>query len=341
MSIHELPTEVEVDEDGAEEPTEGCRARHWVFTKHNYDEEHEAVVFSMGAVEGAVYVSCGREVCPTTGTPHLQGAVSWPTLKSWKQMRELLQEAYWRPKVARSTFQQWSKYTQKDGDHYEYGTLPADPIDKGELGKRHWQEQLDCVEQNRLRDMHPQVRALNLKAVQYAVSQTIESEVPPSVSLPHNGTAPNEWHWGVSGSGKTRHCMGLATYEKDLDDPWWTDYIQGNVYIDEVADWQMSKFAVQFKKWGQEYPFKVQRKNLASKPIRPPRVLVTSQDNPEKHFKGEHWLAIKRRYRIYHWPEPMWLDEAKTIENPDWFNPTPNVEEPGPMWTEDPMYELY
>lgn len=319
------PVVNDFDDDCAEEPSEGCRARHWVFTKHNPDEEHEFIVYGMGPDNGAIYVVCEPEVCPTTNTPHLQGAVSWKTLKSWQQMRDLLPDAYWRPKVARSTFKQWSEYCKKDanGGHYEYGQLPADPIDKAECGKRHWQEQLDLCEAKKFREMHPQVLATQLRSVLFAVKTCTENEQPPAVALLSTAKTPNEWHWGVSGSGKTGHCKALAPYEKEIGDPDWSDYTSGNIVLDELTDVQMRKHMSLIKKMGHEYTFKIKRHYVGAIAIRPPCVFITSQTDPANVYTGQDLVAIKRRYRMVHWPEPYWVDANEALgRNPKWFDPT-------------------
>jgi len=326
------PVDGDCDPDGAEDPQEGKRYRHWVFTQHNYTDEECDYVFSMRDVHGASYVCCGREVCPDTGTPHLQGVVSFPTMKSWKQLREILPDAYWRAKVTRSTFKQWSDYTKKEDQHpYEEGTLPADPLEKGERGAAHWAEQIKCVEEGRYEDLHPQARALHLKSLEYAVAATAERKIPAACALDGHASTPNEWHWGVPGCGKSEHAGADTQYEHDITNPWWTDYKGGNVFVDEVTVTQGRKFAHVLKKLGHHRKMVVQRKYMGQASIRPPRVFVTSQANPACIFKGDDWIAIKRRYKIYYWGEPFFIGaNPDNPRNPKWYNPTLGGPHPQP-----------
>jgi len=250
-------------------------------------------------------------------------------------MRDILPDAYWKTKVTRSTFKQWSDYTKKDGDFYEEGTLPMDPKDKGEAAKRHWDEQLECVRTKRYKDMHPQVRALHLQKLEYAVRATAEAEMPPAQALPGDVATPNEWHWGVSGCGKSEHCKAQAPYEVNIGDRFWTEYSGGSIVADEITRTQAYKYADEIKKWGHRHTFKVDRKNLPAVQIRPPRVFITSQEDPASMFKGEHLVAIKRRYRIVYWPQPYWLNtDPLQGRNPLWRNPL-EVETPAPQLSVD------
>lgn len=52
--------------------------RHWGFTVNNWTEQDEAILEELGRGipgNGIRYLGWGREICPNTGTPHLQGAI--------------------------------------------------------------------------------------------------------------------------------------------------------------------------------------------------------------------------------------------------------------------------
>lgn len=57
------------------------RGRAWAYTFNNYTEEHVERFKSMKCLRHA----CAKEVCPTTGTPHLQGYIRFeqPVRGSW------------------------------------------------------------------------------------------------------------------------------------------------------------------------------------------------------------------------------------------------------------------
>ena len=73
------------------------------------------------------YLVFGKEVCPTTGTPHLQGYLYWPNPRSYpnKKFRALLNlEKRGRDCIAKGNPIQNRTYCIKEGDFWEYGDLP-------------------------------------------------------------------------------------------------------------------------------------------------------------------------------------------------------------------------
>lgn len=74
------------------------------------------------------YLIYGKEICPTTGTPHLQGYHYWPNPRSYpnKKFRALLNlEKRGRDCIANGTPAQNRTYCSEDGDFWEYGDLPT------------------------------------------------------------------------------------------------------------------------------------------------------------------------------------------------------------------------
>lgn len=72
-----FPEEAPVYEPPAEEPHPANRKRGpcktvWMFTVPNYTQKEVDVLQRMGKDE-CVYMCFGKEIAPTTGTPHLQG----------------------------------------------------------------------------------------------------------------------------------------------------------------------------------------------------------------------------------------------------------------------------
>lgn len=97
--------------------------RHWVFTVNNYNDEVLLHVQLVSEDPSVSYVVIGREVAPTTGTPHLQGFISFSSRKSFAAVRSLLPPCHLES--ARGTPQQCRVYCCKDGDFDEFGTPPT------------------------------------------------------------------------------------------------------------------------------------------------------------------------------------------------------------------------
>jgi len=94
----------------------------WVFTLHNYCNEDIINLTALGS--RVKYLVFGREVCPTTGTPHLQGFVVFNS-NTRRNAAKLLISHRCHLDPARGTPQEASTYCKKDDDFEEFGSLPA------------------------------------------------------------------------------------------------------------------------------------------------------------------------------------------------------------------------
>lgn len=98
-------------------------AKSWCFTINNYTDEQVLHLRLLAEYQGLSYLVIGREVAPTTGTPHIQGYVVFNERLSLASVRELLPQCHLVR--ARGTAKQNFEYCSKDGDFEEYGTLPT------------------------------------------------------------------------------------------------------------------------------------------------------------------------------------------------------------------------
>jgi len=98
--------------------TVNTRAKRWCFTINNYTDVHLAALDSLDCR----YIVYGRETAPTTGTPHLQGFVVFPSALRRSTIVSNVGGGHWQP--ANGTSQQASDYCKKDGNFTERGTLP-------------------------------------------------------------------------------------------------------------------------------------------------------------------------------------------------------------------------
>ncbi|GAC77786.1 replication protein [uncultured marine virus] len=123
--------------------------KHWVFTVNNYDEQTLLHVQLLSESDAVTYCVIGREIAPTTGTPHLQGYLSLSTRKSFAAVRDMLPACH--IEGARGTPSQCRTYCIKDGDYDEYGTLPD--VQQGKRTDferfRDWCSDRSCVPSNR------------------------------------------------------------------------------------------------------------------------------------------------------------------------------------------------
>lgn len=102
------------------------RARAICFTLFNYTDEDLDKIAEYARDE-CQYLIYGKEICPTTQRPHLQGYLYWNNARRYpnKKFRALLNlEKRGRDSVAKGTPQQNYVYCSKDANFTEFGEMP-------------------------------------------------------------------------------------------------------------------------------------------------------------------------------------------------------------------------
>lgn len=107
------------------------RVRSFVFTVNNYSEQ---TIIELKAVKGYQYIVLGKEVAPTTGTPHLQSFIYFKEAKTLSSVIKLLNKScpsvkHIHVEQTMGTNQQAIDYCKKDkpaSDIIEYGNQPVD-----------------------------------------------------------------------------------------------------------------------------------------------------------------------------------------------------------------------
>lgn len=105
-----------------------ARAKHWCFTKNNYNDDYVSMLKGLDNDSGIKYLIFGYEV-GESGTPHLQGFVTFIDRKRPGQVKQIIGECHIT--VARDV-KASAEYCKKDGNFYEYGEF----IGHGGQGKR-------------------------------------------------------------------------------------------------------------------------------------------------------------------------------------------------------------
>lgn len=103
------------------------RAKHWCFTINNYTPED--VDRLNNESPKYTYLVCGKEV-GESGTPHLQGFVSFSAQTRLAPAKKIIGEAHFS--VARDVPKSIA-YCKKDGDFFEVGTPPTGPGRRSDL----------------------------------------------------------------------------------------------------------------------------------------------------------------------------------------------------------------
>lgn len=109
-------------------------SKHWCWTIHNPTEDLEQLLGDLGESEQVTYLVWGRENCPETGRPHLQGYIHLVNRKRLNAVKALLGGVAHLEKT-KGTPWEAAVYCKKDGNFEEFGTPPEPHGNNGVAGQ--------------------------------------------------------------------------------------------------------------------------------------------------------------------------------------------------------------
>lgn len=266
MSTDNKGCKIEVD---PEETDNSSQSRGWTWTLNNYtDQELEDL-----AEFQCCYVIFGKEVAPTTGTPHLQGYFYFPKKATFKLVRSMLPRASFRK--SKGSPADNIRYCSKDGDVYEYGERPCQ-------GKR---KDLDILKEKILKKEQITMREVSLTCTSYQGVRMAETLL--KYHEPKRNWKPYvKWIHGPTGTGKTRLAMeelGEDCYVAMETNKWWDGYdAHEHVLIDDMRK-DFCKFHVLLRLLDR-YAFTVEYKG-GSRQFLAKKIYITSCHSPEDMFE--------------------------------------------------------
>lgn len=262
------------------------RTRGCCFTWNNYPEQYANILTSL-AVD---YVCYGKEIAPTTGTPHLQGYIHVEHPKTIGGFRRMLPGSHCT--LARGTPAQNIDYCSKGGDFYESGIRPQAPADGGDLEIDRWTDAISSARLGHFESIPP-----DMYVRYYATWRRIHQDYMPRV--PDLEGPCGIWIYGSAGSGKTLYTS--TTYPDAYRKPrnqWWDGYQgESTVILDDVDKYDVA-LGGKLKHWADSYAFVAEVKG-GSRRIRPSRLVVTSQYRIEDIWgDAETQEALGRRFQV-------------------------------------------
>jgi hypothetical protein len=264
------------------------RGRNFVFTCNNYTDADEDRLKGLDTK----YICWGREV-GESGTPHLQGFVTFPNAKKFKQVIKLMPGCH--IEIAQ-TIEPAIAYCRKEGVFFEQGTKPMNQADKGLKGKEHWEQVLSSAKQGNLDDIDAKTLISH-----YGTLKQIAKDY--ATKPPDLEECCGLWLWGEPGTGKSYSARNdYGDYYLKETNKWWDSY-QGEdtVIVDEVELMTGKIMGHYLKKWADRYSFDAEVKG-SKLIIRPKRIIVTSNYSIEAIFGEDAMMtaAIKRRFKTIH-----------------------------------------
>nr|QXP08343.1 MAG: replication associated protein [Arizlama virus] len=254
--------------------TTDSRSRNWCFTLNNYtDEDIDKLVNS-----SYKYLIIGKEVAPTTNTPHLQGFIIFPNARRLSTLKaDYNKTTHWE--IARGTPEQNIEYCSKSG---------------GEKNKEKWALAKANAKLGLLDEVPDDIFIMHYSTIKAIAKDymTKPLDLPPGKY--------SYWYYGKTRRGKTHAALEdfPNAYRKISNNKWWDGY-QGedNVIIDDL-DKKHDYMGYHLKIWGDRYAFIVETKG-SSQYIRPKQLCVTSNYHPKDIWQDETTLEpILARFNV-------------------------------------------
>jgi len=268
--------------------TPRIQSRRWLFTLNNYTDAELAALNN----DTFEYVIAGKEVAPTTNTPHLQGYVLFKNNKSLLAVRKLMPRAHWE--TAKGTSDENITYCSKDGDFVEYGVRPKSKAqlaaDVSERQTARWKAVIAAAKEGTCEEQFPG------EFIRY--NSTIKRLL--NRALPDISDYSGIWYYGPPGSGKSRTArQNYPVFYDKLINKWWDNYEdEESVIIDDIS-MDHGFMGSYLKRWADHYPFRAEFKG-GSMMIRPKNIIVTSNYTPAGIWPDDNMLvmAIQRRFKL-------------------------------------------
>ena len=195
--------------------TSTAKNRSYVFTANNYTPETETMLQGLECK----YMIYGREVAPTTGTPHIQGYVSFKSPLSFNSVLRKLNGC--NVEIAKGTADSNKTYCSKED---------PDPFEKGDMPRAGARNDLEVVRQV--------LKETNSMACVADIATSYQSIKMAEVWLKYKehkrDWKPNViWYYGETGTGKTKRAHdeaallgadGTDLYLKSNADKWFEGY---------------------------------------------------------------------------------------------------------------------
>ena len=232
------------------------------------------------------YYCHGSEVCPTTGTPHLQLYFIFKEKNTLESLRKKFSK--WLGfantiafKVADANVQGCVDYCLKDKSNLvECGQLPAGKGKRSDIDMV-----VDCIRNggdiNTVANKHPAAFIKMGTGISKWIAQT---------SVPRDFKTEVFWLHGPTGSGKSRWAMNSVdrsnVYLKSGSNKWWCNYAgQKNILWDDFRPSKDVPFEFLLRLLDR-FPMSVEGKGTAMN-FAPERIFITTPKNPLETFR--HW----------------------------------------------------
>lgn len=286
-SSRKPPTEPKAEKATTDpEASDQIRSRCWTFTLNNYTDAHIEFLNTMECQ----YIIYGKEVAPTTGTPHLQGYVSFHNARYFKSLKKLV--PWWIAPSKGDALSNSDYCTKESKDVYERGKKPMSHKEKGMKEKDKWAHTRKCATEGRFDEIPDDLY------VRYYTTLKRMHQQEKSFDVSRLTSMENYWYSGPPNTGKSFTAQELyPQHYLKTKGKWWDGYAgEETVIIEEWSPYDR-EYTQLLKIWSDIYPFNAEVKNGMIK-IRPKRFIITSNYSLEECFGGVDCDSIRSRFQL-------------------------------------------
>lgn len=272
--------------------TWGTRS-NWVFVVNNYTDQDLVDI----PLWDTKYHHFGKEVAPTTGTPHLQGYAVFKQAVRLSALKKLHARAKWIP--AAGNTEQNIVYCGKEGEFFAFGTPPKDAAAGGAAERDRWEKARTAAKEGRLDEIPADIYMRYYRTIK-------EIKKDHMIKPPDADGVTGVWYWGPPETGKSRKAReDFPDFYEKMQNKWWDGYQgQPNVILD---DFDCKELGHHLKIWADRYSFTAETKGGAIS-IRPAKFIITSNYSPcDSRFGWDTDMvaAIRRRFKVTHFAKSL------------------------------------
>uniref|UniRef100_UPI004047E072 hypothetical protein n=1 Tax=Polynucleobacter sp. TaxID=2029855 RepID=UPI004047E072 len=259
----------------------------YIYTLNNWTQEEYENIQKLKYQ----YILIGKEIAPTTGTPHLQGYIYFTNKISFKSLCKQMPRA--RIAKAKGTAKQNRVYCMKGGDCFEDGDMPV----QGERTDIELAKEI-VNKTGKIGDVVSLVTSYQSVRMAETILKYHEKK--------RNWKPLVKWYWGPTGSGKTKTAF------EELQDPyvctdsakWWDGYdAHENVIIDDFRENFISFNGL--LRLLDRYAYRIECKG-GSRQLLAKTIIITTPNHPNETFSKNGDEDIKQLIRR--------IDEIKMFE---------------------------
>lgn len=277
------------------------KCRGYTFTLFDYEGEGDWIGCRDRLKDCCKYFVAGKEVCPETSRPHLQGYVYFTNQVSFRHVATTMFKGKAHVEVAKGDSLQNFAYCSKGGNFEEFGTRPMTQKEKGSSGRdkedARWKEMNALARRGdfaTLAERFPRESTVYRSAFNAVLNDALGHK-------PALKTCAGVWIWGESGAGKSTLVRAVfkSLYLKGSH-KWWSNYRnQPAVLWDDLGMRAAGDYADDLKRYGDKWEFEAEVKCGNLQAIRPLWFIITTQYPVESMWPDQETRdAINRRYKV-------------------------------------------